>query len=70
MEWGTLGIDAGNVDDLAKRFFLQNYTYVDIVSKILRNDIWYIEVSLTSFGQKSTRTLSIDSKTGKIISCE
>lgn len=66
----TLGIDADNVADIAKRFFLQNYTYVDIVNKTLQDDIWIVKVFVTSFGQQSSRMLSIDSETGKIISCE
>jgi hypothetical protein len=66
----NLGIEDGNVDDIAKRFFLQNYTYVDIVNKTLQDDIWIVKVLVTSFGQQSNRILSIESETGKIISCE
>jgi len=65
-----LGIDDGNVDEIAKRFFLQNYTYVDIVNKTLQDDIWIVKVFVTSFGQQSGRILAIDSKTGRIISCK
>ena len=63
-------IDADKVDDIAIKFFKQSYSYVDIVNKILRDDIWFVKVFVSSFGQQSSRTISIESKTGKIISCE
>ena len=63
-------IDADKVDMIANKFFEQSYSYFNIVSKILRDDIWLVKVLLISFGQQSSRMLSIESKTGRIISCE
>ena len=63
-------IDADKVDDIARQFFQLNYTMVDIVNKALRDDIWFVKVLVTSFGKESSRMLSIESETGRIISCE
>ena len=63
-------IDADKVDDIARKFFQLNYTMVDIVNKTLREDVWFVKVFVTSFGKQSNRMLSIESKTGRIISCE
>jgi hypothetical protein len=62
-------IEADKVEKIANKFFEQNYCYFNIVSKILRDDIWIVEVVLTSFGQQSSRSLSIESKTDRIVSC-
>jgi len=63
-------IDADKVDDIARQFFQLNYTMVDIVNKTLRDDIWFVKALVTSFGKESSRMLSIESETGRIISCE
>ena len=63
-------IDANKIDDIARKFFLPNYTMVDIVNKTLRDEIWFVKVFVTSFGKQSNRMLSIESKTGRIVSCE
>ena len=63
-------IDADKVDDIARKFFQLNYTMVDIVNKTLREDVWFVKVFVSSFGKQSNRMLSIESKTGRIISCE
>ena len=63
-------IDADKVDDIALKFFKQSYSSVDIMNKTLRDDIWFVKVFVSSFGKQSNRILSIESKTGKIISCE
>ena len=63
-------IDSDKVDDIALKFFKQSYSSVDIINKTLRDDIWFVKVFVSSFGKQSNRMLSIESKTGKIISCE
>ena len=63
-------IDTFEVDNITRKFFLVNYGSVEIVNKILRDDIWVVKVLVTSFGKESSRTLSIESKTGRIINCE
>jgi len=63
-------IDADEVNVITEKFFRQNYSSVDIVNKILKNDIWIVKVFVSSFGQQSNRILSIESRTGRIISCE
>jgi len=63
-------IDADKIDDIARKFFQLNYTMVDIVNKTFREDVWFVKVLVSSFGKQSSRMLSIESKTGRIISCE
>jgi len=63
-------IDDTRVEHITTKFFKQNYSSIDIVNKILKNDIWIVKVSANSFGQQLIRTLAIDSKTGSIISCK
>jgi hypothetical protein len=65
-----LGIDADEAVAIAKKFIQLNFSFVDIINKTLRGEIWFVKVFLTSFGQQSSRMLLIESKTGRIISCE
>jgi hypothetical protein len=65
-----LGIDADEAVDIAKKFIQLNSSFVDIVNKTLRGEIWCVKVFLTSFGQQSSRMLLIESKTGRIIGFE
>ena len=66
----TNAIDADKVDDIALKFFKQSYSSVDIMNKTLKNDVWTVKVFVSSFNVQSSRILSIESKTGRIISCE
>ncbi|HYL67341.1 MAG TPA: hypothetical protein VEU72_09375 [Nitrosopumilaceae archaeon] len=63
-------IDADKVSDIATKFFRQSYSSIEIMDKTLKNEIWVVKVFVSSFNQQSHRTLSIESKTGRIISCE
>jgi hypothetical protein len=63
-------IDDSKVDEIATKFFQQNYSSIDIQDKILKNDIWIVKALVSSFGQQSIRTLSIETKYGRIIGCE
>ena len=63
-------IDTDQVEKITSKFFEQSYTYFNIVSKILRDNIWTVKVAVNSFGKQSSRVLSIDCETGRIISCE
>jgi len=62
--------DAGKVENIAKEFFEYNYSACRIESAILQNNTWSVKVTVTLFGQHSSKTLTIDSKTGNIISCK
>jgi hypothetical protein len=71
--WGKLlseSIDADKAGDIATKFFKQSYSSVDVMEKTLKNDVWTVKVFVSSFNQQSSRTLSIESRTGRIISCE
>ena len=62
--------DADKVVDITKKFFKYNYSACRIDGTTLQNNTWSVKVSVTLFGQHSSKTLVIDSKTGKIISCK
>ena len=71
--WGKLlseSVDADKVDDIAIKFFKQNHSSVAVMNKALKNDVWTVKVFVSSFNVQSSRILSIESKTGRIISCE
>jgi len=63
-------IDAGKVNDIARKFFLYNYSACRIESTTLQKNTWSVKVLVSLFGQNSDKTLLIDSKTGRIISCK
>jgi hypothetical protein len=65
-----LVIDSNEVEVITRNFFAVNFTSVEILDKTLQDEIWFVKVLLTSFGAKSDKTLSIESKTGRVISCE
>jgi hypothetical protein len=60
--------DAPKIEDLVKKFFQYNYGSCVIVSATLQDNTWSVKVNVTVFGNQSSKTLTIDSKTGKIIS--
>ena len=62
--------DADRIEDIARKFFQQNYSACSIESTAFQNNTWYVKVAVTLFGQNYSRTLTIDPKTGRIISCE
>jgi len=68
--WCILSVGADEAVGITRKFFQLNYSSVDITDKVLREDIWFVKASLSLFGQHSSRTLSIESRTGRIISCE
>jgi len=56
--------------DITKKFFQYNYSACRIESTTLQNNTWSVQVSVTLFAQHSSKILTIDSKTGRIISCK
>lgn len=62
--------DGDKVKDLARKFFQYNYSACHIESATLQNNTWSVKVLVTLFCQHSNKTLAIDSKTGRIISCK
>ena len=62
--------DVDKIKDLTRKFFQYNYSACRVESAILQNNTWSVKVLVTLFCQHSNKTLAIDSKTGKIISCK
>ena len=61
--------DGPKIEDMARKFFQFNYSSCNIKSATLQNKKWYVEGTVILFGIESSKKLVIDSKTGKIISC-
>ena len=64
------GIDSDKAVVIAKEFFQFNYSTFNIENIVLQNGTWLVKGNVTTFGKQSSRILAIDSKTGRIISCE
>jgi hypothetical protein len=63
-------IDSDIAVAIAREFFKQNFAHFDIAETVLQNGTWLVKGRVTSFGIQSNRLLTIDSKTGGIVSCE
>ena len=67
---GTDEINADKADYMAKKFFHQSYSSLDIESTTLRDGVWFVRVIASLFGRQSNQTLAIEAKTGNIISVD
>ncbi len=56
------------IEEIARKFFQFNFTSCNIVKATLEDNRWYVKASVTLYEKQSSRTLVIDSKTGRIIS--
>jgi len=65
-----MSIDSDMAVVIAREFFKQGFHPFEIVNTVLQNDTWLVRGNVTIFGKQSSRILTIDSKTGSIISCE
>src|SRR6267143_2431502 len=65
-----VSIDSDKAGVIAKEFFQFNYSTFNIENTTLQNGTWLVKGNVTTFGKQSSRILTIDSKTGSIISCE
>jgi len=63
-------IDANVVDNIAKNFFQQSCSRINVTDKSLQEGVWFVTVLVSSFGKESSKTLVIESKTGRVISAE
>ena len=63
-------IDANVVDNIAKNFFQQSCSRINVTNKSLLEGVWFVKVLVISFGKESSKTLAIESKTGRVISVE
>jgi len=62
-------MNVDTVKDMAVNFFKQNYTVIDVQDAVLKKGVWVVKVVVSTFGKQSDHHLSIESQTGKIISC-
>ncbi|TLX96204.1 MAG: hypothetical protein E6K91_00845 [Thaumarchaeota archaeon] len=60
-------ISVEDANDIASKFFRQNFNFVNIKSTNLLKGIWLVQVVTSSLGTLATHVLSIDSQTGKIL---
>jgi len=65
-----VGIDSDKAVVIAREFFKQGFTPFEIVNTVLQNGTWLVKGNVTTFGKQLSKILAIDSKTGRILSCE
>ena len=65
-----MGIDSDKAVVIAREFFKQGFAPFELVNTVLQNGTWLVKGNVTSFGKQSSRILTIDSETGRIITCE
>ena len=65
-----MGIDSDKAVVIAREFFKQGFAPFEIVNTVHQNGTWLVKGHVTSFGKQSSRILTIDSKTGKIVDVE
>jgi len=65
-----VGIDSDKAVVIAREFFKQSFAPFEIVNTVLQNGTWFVKGTVTSFGKQSSRILTIDAKTGKIVDVE
>gem|GEM_PF-3309264 len=63
-------VDSGEIEQIAIRFFQQNYSSFNIVSTTLEDNVWSVKVFVSLFGNQSIKTLTVNSKTGDLLKCE
>jgi len=63
-------ISANKAINIAVEFFKHSFAPFDIEDTVLQNDTWLVKGHVNIYGMKSDRILTIDSKTGNIVSCE
>jgi hypothetical protein len=63
-------IDADEAVVIARKFFAQSFDGFELGDIFLQGADWFVKGLVTLFGVTSNRILAIDSKTGRIISCE
>ena len=63
-------IDSDKAVVIAREFFKHGFAPFDIVNTVHQNGTWLVKGNVITFGKQSSKILAIDSKTGKIISCD
>ena len=63
-------ISADKAMDIAKEFFKHGFTPFEIKNTVLQNGTWRVKGLVHIYGIQSERILTIDSKTGNIVSCK
>jgi len=63
-------IDSDKAVVIAREFFQFNYSTFNIENTTLQNGTWLVKGHVITFGKQSSKILAIDSKTGRILSCE
>ncbi|HEV2193224.1 MAG TPA: hypothetical protein VGR54_06370 [Nitrosopumilaceae archaeon] len=65
-----IDIDADKATVIARKFFAQSFDNFELGNVFLQGDDWVVKGLVTLFGLTSNRILTVDSKTGNIVSCE
>ena len=60
-------IDSEKAKEIAIRYLEQHHSVIDAKEAVLKEDVWTVMVSTSSFGEQA-RKIRIDAKTGRILS--
>ena len=60
-------IDAKKAEDITIRFLQQHYNILGVKKVGMENNVWVVRAAVSAFGE-DTKEVSINAKTGKIIS--
>jgi len=63
-------VNAVRANDIAGNFFRQSFRIFNIKNTTLRNGVWFVTASVTSFGTERNQTVQIEAKTGIIMAYE
>lgn len=66
----VLSMDNKQAEEIARAFLSQNYSVVMIERSELVNQIWTVDVLVSSYDKKTVIRVKIDNKTGYIIGFE
>ena len=66
----VLGMDSKQAEEIARIFLSQNYSVVLIEKSELVNQIWTVDVLVSSFDKKTIIKVKINNKTGHITGFE
>jgi hypothetical protein len=70
MELFSKPSDILRIEQIARKSFQYNYSSYFIENTTLQNNTWIVKGTVTLFTKQSSKTLVIDAKTGKIITCK
>lgn len=66
----VLNMDDRQAEEIARIFLSQNYSVIRIEESKLVNQVWMVEILVSSFSDTMKKRVKINNKTGSIMGCE